>query len=196
MTQTCQSCGARCCRYFCFEIDKPTSYEEFENVRWFLIHDGVTIHIDVNGDWFIAITNVCKNLSADNLCTNYAERPLICRVYNAGACDFTQGDYEYQALFKTPEEIEAYARQKMGPKRFDKIKASTRAKMAKKSLQAAKAIAREAAQEAKAAAKSTAKPQPHLAPGARKGKRQAPPAARQKKKKQPAPPEPLTDLTA
>ena len=45
MSKTCQECGAKCCRYFCFEIDEPDTYEEFENVRWYLCHEHVAVHV-------------------------------------------------------------------------------------------------------------------------------------------------------
>jgi Fe-S-cluster containining protein len=131
MAQTCESCGARCCRYFCFEIDTPGSYEEFENARWYLMHEGVTVHIDLEGDWYIAIANRCLNLDEGNRCLQYAERPLICRKYDIDGCDFTKGNYEYIALFTKPDHIEQYARAKLGPARFDKIKAAARARVEK-----------------------------------------------------------------
>ena len=131
MIQTCQTCGARCCRYFCFEIDKPSTYQEFENVRWYLLHEGVTVHIDLEGDWYIAIANRCLNLGKDDRCVAYTERPLICRQYDTEGCDFTKGDYEYQALFTTAEQVENYARAKLGAARFEKIKASARQRVEK-----------------------------------------------------------------
>ena len=129
MSKTCKECGARCCRYFCFEIDKPTSFEEFENVRWFLMHEGVAVHIDTDGDWYIAIINRCRNLLPNLRCRQYSRRPLICRSYNIEGCDFTQGNYEYQALFTTPEQIENYARMKLGPARHDRIRKKAYAKV-------------------------------------------------------------------
>ena len=132
MAQTCETCGARCCRYFCFQIDKPGSFEEFENVRWYLLHEGVTVHIDLDNDWYIAIANRCLNLDENNRCRQYAERPLICRQYDIDGCDVTQGDYEYIALFTKPEQIEQYARAKLGAARFEKIQAAARARVEKR----------------------------------------------------------------
>ena len=120
----CQACGSRCCAYFCFEIDKPTTFQEFENVRWFIMHQGVTVHIDAAGDWYISIANRCLNLDEKGLCRQYETRPMICRAYTTAGCDFTLGDYEYQAVFHTPEQLENYARATMGPKRYDRIKAA------------------------------------------------------------------------
>lgn len=115
----CRQCQAKCCRYFCFQIDTPESFEEFENLRWFLLHEGIGIHID-EGNWFISIDNKCRNLAADGRCVDYANRPVICRQYHTDGCDATSGDYEYDELFTSAEQIAAYARKKLGGAKYDK----------------------------------------------------------------------------
>lgn len=126
----CHKCGARCCQYFCFEIDEPDDVDEFEDVRWYLCHEGISVHVD-KGDWFISILNHCKMLDENNQCTAYDDRPLICRKYDLDNCDQTMGDYDYEEEFTTPEELEDYARRKLGRK-FDKTRDRKRAKMADK----------------------------------------------------------------
>jgi len=131
MSKICQECGAKCCKYFCFEIDEPDDCEEFEDIRWYLCHEGVTVHID-EGDWYISIENRCKYLGPDNLCTIYENRPLICHNYDTSQCDYTSGDYGYDELFTTPEELEAYARRVLGKEAFDDERAKLRAKLNRK----------------------------------------------------------------
>jgi len=131
MNEQCTRCDAKCCKYFCFEIDEPDCFEEFDDIRWFLAHEGVTIHIE-DGDWFISIANPCKMLDENNRCTIYDDRPLICRGYDPDNCDYTSGDYGYDEEFHTPEELEAYARRTLGPKKYDREKAKHRAKLAAK----------------------------------------------------------------
>ena len=89
--ELCRKCGAKCCKYFCFEIDAPDDVDEFEDIRWYLCHEGVSVHID-KGDWFISIDNRCKMLDENDQCTCYEDRPLICRKYDLGNCDYTSGD--------------------------------------------------------------------------------------------------------
>ena len=125
---TCQKCGAKCCQYFCFEIDEPDDYEEFDDVRWYLCHEGVSVHID-EGDWFISLSNRCKMLDKKNQCKVYDERPLICRKYDSENCDLTGGNYGYDEEFHTPKEIDAYARKTLGAEAFDKARAKHRAKL-------------------------------------------------------------------
>ena len=35
----CEYCSAKCCRYFALTLDTPTTREDFEFLRWFLLHD-------------------------------------------------------------------------------------------------------------------------------------------------------------
>lgn len=126
----CRKCGAKCCKYFCFEIDEPDDVDEFEDIRWYLCHEGISVHID-EGEWFISIENRCKMLDENDQCTCYEDRPLICRKYDLGNCDHISGDYGYDKEFSTPEELEDYARHTLGVK-FDKTRDRKRAKMATK----------------------------------------------------------------
>ena len=139
--ELCRRCGAKCCKYFCFEIDTPDDVDEFEDIRWYLCHEGVSVHID-KGDWFISIDNRCKMLDENDQCTCYDDRPLICRKYDLGNCDYTSGDYGYDEVFTTPQELEDYARLTLGPK-FDKTRNRKRARMAAK----AKVLAEKSANE-------------------------------------------------
>jgi uncharacterized protein len=115
---SCKECGGRCCKYFCLQIDTPDSFEEFENIRWFLLHEGITVHVE-DGDWYMSVANRCKALSADGQCTAYERRPLVCRRYVTDNCDHTGGDYEFQEHFRTPEELARHARKALGEKAYD-----------------------------------------------------------------------------
>ena len=131
MSETCAQCGAKCCTYFCFEIDEPTDYDEFEDIRWFLMHHDVAVHVD-DGHWYIAIGNRCRMLGLGNECTAYETRPTICRKYDPATCDHTGGDYEYEEEFRSGEAIEAYARKTLGPAEFDSARATVWGLTAKK----------------------------------------------------------------
>ena len=128
---TCEDCGGKCCQYFCFEIDEPDSFEEFEDLRWYLLHANISIHVD-EGDWYIAIANRCEALAEDGHCLTYETRPLICRRYARANCDFTGGDYGYDEHFRTPEEIKAYAKKTLGKKAYKKARDKAYAKVARK----------------------------------------------------------------
>jgi len=131
MTVDCRDCDAKCCRYFCFEIDAPDDFNEFEDLRWYLCHEGVSLHIE-DGDWYIALANPCKMLGDDNRCRIYDERPMICREYDMGNCDRAEGEYEHDEEFHTPEELEAYARRTLGDKAYDEAQREARQKAARR----------------------------------------------------------------
>lgn len=104
----CEHCTALCCRYIALPIDKPTSREDFDNIRWYLAHQDVTVFID-KGEWYISFAARCRYLQDDNLCGNYEERPKICRSYRTDNCDYHGGEYRYEAHFSEPAQIEKYA---------------------------------------------------------------------------------------
>jgi len=127
----CKQCGGKCCRYFCFQIDEPDSFDQFDDIRWFLLHEGISVHID-EGEWYISIANRCKALDEDSRCTAYEDRPLICRRYTRATCDFTAGDYGYDEHFRTTEDIEAHARKVLGRKAYKWAREKAYAKAARK----------------------------------------------------------------
>jgi len=131
MDERCKRCGAKCCTYFCFQIDEPDDFNEFDDLRWYLCHEGVSIHIE-DGDWYISIANRCKMLTEDNLCRIYEERPIICRTYSPDNCDATPGGYDYEEEFTTPEQLEEYAKRVLGAEAYERAKRRARAKADRK----------------------------------------------------------------
>ena len=133
----CVKCGAKCCTYFCFEIDEPDDVDQFEDVRWYLCHENVSVHID-EGSWYISLMNPCTFLDPKTkLCGGYENRPLICRKYDHENCDFTQGDYGYDEEFTTPDQLEEYARKTIGVN-FDRTRTRKRKKLMPKLTPSAK----------------------------------------------------------
>ena len=109
----CDRCTALCCRYFALEIDTPTTPEEYDNLRWYLAHEGVHAFIEEE-KWYLSIQTKCQYLEADSKCGIYEDRPQICRDYSTDNCDFYVGDYEFEQYFTSPDQIEAYAQQDLG----------------------------------------------------------------------------------
>ena len=138
---TCKECGGKCCRYFCFQIEAPDDFGEFDDIRWFLLHEDITVHIE-DGDWYISIANRCQALEEDNRCTIYETRPLICRKYSMDNCDHTGGDYGYDEHFKTPEDLEKYAMKTLGKKAYRKAREKAYAKAARKEARQKKKLAK------------------------------------------------------
>ena len=111
----CEHCAAACCRYLALPIDKPTTARDYDDIRWYLMHERVIVFVE-EGDWYIQYPTQCKNLGADNLCTIYETRPAICREYGPDSCDYSGSAYGYDHLFTHSKQVEEYYREKTGKK--------------------------------------------------------------------------------
>jgi Fe-S-cluster containining protein len=109
----CEHCTAACCRYIALPIDTPETRADFDDVRWFLMHEGVSVFVE-DGDWYIAFETPCRYLQADHGCGIYATRPKICRGYSTGDCDYHSGDYGWEQHFTSAAHLDAYVRAKSG----------------------------------------------------------------------------------
>jgi len=111
----CEHCAAACCRYLALPIERPRRARDYDDIRWYLMHEGVSVFVE-EGDWYIQFQTRCKNLREDNLCGIYEDRPKICADYEPGSCDYAGGDYQYDQLFTHPKQIEAYYERRTGKK--------------------------------------------------------------------------------
>ena len=111
----CEHCTAACCHYVALPIDEPESRRDFDDIRWYLMHEGVTVFVE-DGDWYLQFRARCKNLQPDFRCGIYETRPSICREYKAGDCDYGGGEYGYDRLFTDPEQIVAFSREQSAKK--------------------------------------------------------------------------------
>ncbi len=80
----CDGCED-CCNHIALEIDKPKTKTDYDYIRWYLLHEGVSVFID-EGDWFLEFKAKCRPLTKDKLCGIYKERPNICRDYSQDDC--------------------------------------------------------------------------------------------------------------
>jgi Fe-S-cluster containining protein len=104
--ELCDHCTAKCCRYFALPIDTPASRQEFDYLRWFLLHERASVFTE--GDtWYLLVHTVCKHLQPDNRCGIYADRPQICRDYTTDNCEFDD-DWVYDRYFETSEQVAEY----------------------------------------------------------------------------------------
>lgn len=103
----CEHCTAVCCRYIALPIDTPEDRGDFDDIRWYLLHEGVSVFVE-EGDWYICFQTRCRHLEADHRCGIYATRPRICRQYGTGECDYHSGDYNWEHHFTVPEHVDEY----------------------------------------------------------------------------------------
>jgi uncharacterized protein len=104
----CDKCSALCCRYFVLEIDKPLTRGQFDDVRWYLVHENTFVFIEKR-KWYLGVYARCKHLQDDNRCGIYEKRPGICRKYSTESCDYHGGDYGWEKLFSSAEQLACYA---------------------------------------------------------------------------------------
>ena len=102
----CDHCTAKCCRYFSLPIDTPESREEFDYIRWYLLHEQTTVYVD-DGTWFLLVQTSCRHLQDNHLCGIYQTRPQICREHTTEDCEYDD-DWTYQQCFETPEQFDEY----------------------------------------------------------------------------------------
>ncbi len=138
----CGQCVALCCRYYAMEIDKPTTRREFEDVRWFLLHEDTVIFVE-DGAWYVQVNRKCRHLLPDNRCGIYDNRPPICREYKTEGCDWhADEEYEYEHVFSDGEQLQRFMNEYLAKKRRD-----------------------QAAKRRKAAAKTSKRPTPRVRRG-------------------------------
>ncbi len=115
----CRRC-ARCCSYFCIEIDTPETRGDYDDLAWILAHRNVAIHV-IGKTWQLMVHNRCRHLSKKEGCLIYDKRPRICRKHVPGSCEQDQKhrhDYdEVSHIFRTIEELLAYRDGEMRKKR-------------------------------------------------------------------------------
>ena len=105
--KNCDSCDGACCKYVAMELDCPEDLDDFENIKWYIIHKNIRVYIDEEGTWNIEFSTPCKYLNDSNRCSLYDKRPQICRKYNREECTF-HNDYVEQYSFENMEDVEKY----------------------------------------------------------------------------------------
>jgi Fe-S-cluster containining protein len=116
----CEKCTGLCCRYFALPIETPEDKGDYDDIRWFLCHEDITVFVE-DGDWYINIKNKCKHLSEkDHRCKIYDKRPRICREYNHSDCDFVEGEYDYELHFVNDMQMEEYIKIKFDNNKKEK----------------------------------------------------------------------------
>ena len=116
----CDYCTAKCCRYFALPMDTPETREDFEYIRWFMLHGDVAVFVE-EGHWYLLVYNVCRHLQEDQRCGIYATRPQICREYSTDDCEY--GDAAiYEKYLETVEQVEEYMEAVLPRKKKESIR--------------------------------------------------------------------------
>ena len=111
----CGYCTGKCCRYYAFAITKPATWQDYDYIRWFLMHGKAAIFVD-GDDWYIQVFADCQHLLSDNRCGIYETRPQVCRSYTTDECEYDV-DSGHDMLFESADQIEEYAEAVLPPKK-------------------------------------------------------------------------------
>jgi uncharacterized protein len=111
----CDYCTGKCCRYFSLPIDNPTTWDDYDTIRWYLAHGQTMVYVEKR-QWYLLVLTRCNYLTKDNRCGIYLNRPRICREYTTENCEYDSG-WSFEKLFETPEQIWEYAEALLPPRR-------------------------------------------------------------------------------
>jgi Fe-S-cluster containining protein len=111
----CNHCTAKCCQYFALGLDSPTEHEDWEYIRWFLLHDAASVFMEED-TWYLLVQTRCQHLMTDNRCGIYETRPTICREYSTDNCEY-EDDYLYERYLETAEQVAEYMEIMLPPKK-------------------------------------------------------------------------------
>ena len=87
---TCDGCGGKCCTYVCVELDKPKKTADFEDMIYYIHHQGVRIVVSQDEDgrtWYVEFAGRCRQLDENGRCLIYEHRPRTCRDHKIDECE-------------------------------------------------------------------------------------------------------------
>jgi Fe-S-cluster containining protein len=126
-----QHCGAKCCRYVTVAISTPLSEDDWDEMRWWLSHEGVRVTKDDEG-WMVEFETRCRHLGPSNACGIYENRMSLCERHDATDCEFAL-ELKLDVLLESEADLADYLerrRLKRGKKIAKAIRAAERARPA------------------------------------------------------------------
>jgi uncharacterized protein len=108
---TCGQCG-HCCSYITIHIDEPEDKEDWEAIRWYVLHENITVFIDNEGDWLVEFKTRCKEMKENMDCGIYNERPDVCRGHDPDNCENNAEGNHFQIIFRNEKDVKDYMRLK------------------------------------------------------------------------------------
>jgi hypothetical protein len=109
---TCDGCVAHCCRYISIEIDRPDTKWQYDQIRWMLLHGGISVGVNAENEWYVEIQARCEELDERNMCRSYLTRPQLCEDYSNEECPVWSPGSAYEFEFKTEAEFTAWLDQR------------------------------------------------------------------------------------
>ena len=84
----CFKCKGLCCKYITIDVEAPREPEDWDEIRWFLLHKNVVIYkTDDEKNWRSEFQTSCDYLDdVSNKCMKYEIRPDVCKDYALDEC--------------------------------------------------------------------------------------------------------------
>lgn len=111
----CDYCTGKCCRYISLPIKTPHSWDDYDEIRWFLAHGRMIVYVE-KATWYLLVMSNCQYLQKDYRCGIYFDRPKICREYTTDNCEYEQ-DWGFEKVFESPRQVWEYAEAILPPRR-------------------------------------------------------------------------------
>jgi Fe-S-cluster containining protein len=113
---TCDACRGDCCTGIAVEIPRPRTRKDYDDVRWYLYHEGMHVYIDRDGDWIAEMDLPCGQRDpGSGRCRIYARRPPVCREAQHAECERNAEDARVR--FRTVEEYDRWLRSRRRKRR-------------------------------------------------------------------------------
>lgn len=116
------SCKARCCHYIAVPLDTPRSDADFDDLRWYLMHEDTHAY-QLEGDWQLLIDRRCRHLLPNNVCGAYERRPRTCADYDPSECEYV-GEVRYEQYFHDDAELDVWLEARRARRRASARKAA------------------------------------------------------------------------
>ena len=103
---TCDKCDGNCCQVLVIEIETPETRDDFEDIKWYLYHPGVSVYIDTDNAWNVQFDSKCRYLGGNGRCLIYDKRTPVCRKARVEECHVNKK--EIREFFGSVENYEKW----------------------------------------------------------------------------------------
>ena len=89
MKNKCHACRGLCCTYVTVDLAAPKNWDDFDEIRWYILHKNVVVYkTQDEEEWRVEFIADCDYLDrANHRCTQYENRPDVCKEYTTEECD-------------------------------------------------------------------------------------------------------------
>ena len=102
----CEYCTAKCCRYFALPIETPETFEEFEFIRWFLLHDRASVFQE-DDDWYLLVHTDLQAPAGRQPLRHLRNPPANLPRLHTDNCEYDD-DWTYDFYLETAEQVWEY----------------------------------------------------------------------------------------